>query len=129
MGLFEVTATDVIYGLSANAVVNITLTVPVDEERNELPTSYELFQNFPNPFNPTTTINYTIPKTESSNYLNVQLIVYDVLGREVRKLVNEVQKSGEYRYRFNGANLTSGIYFYRITAGDYSHTRKMILLK
>ncbi|MCL5028792.1 MAG: T9SS type A sorting domain-containing protein [Bacteroidetes bacterium] len=92
-----------------------------------LPNDFELFQNYPNPFNPTTIIKYQIPK-----FGLVQLKIYDVLGREIVTLVNEVQSPGNYSVQF-GENvnhrLTSGIYFYTLKAGNFVQARKMILLK
>ena len=83
-----------------------------------------LSQNYPNPFNPSTTIKYSIPKNSL-----VTLKVYDVLGREVKTLVNEYKTAGDYNADFNASHLASGIYFYRITAGKYTAVRKMQLLK
>lgn len=85
---------------------------------------FALYQNYPNPFNPTTRINYSIPK---ATFVTVK--VYDVLGREVRTLVNKNETTGNYSVNFNASNLSSGIYFYRLKAADYVQTRKMILLK
>ena len=79
---------------------------------NKVPDIFELMQNYPNPFNPNTTIRFKIP---SSKY--VILKVYDVLGREAATLVNENLKAGEYSVNFNAANLTSGVYFYKLSAG------------
>ncbi|MCB0732403.1 MAG: T9SS type A sorting domain-containing protein, partial [Ignavibacteriae bacterium] len=93
---------------------------------HKLPTEYTLEQNYPNPFNPRTTIKYQIPIREMSN---VKLIVYDMLGREVETLVNQKQKPGFYEVEFNGSDLSSGIYFYRITTGNYVESKKMVLLK
>lgn len=90
----------------------------------EIPSSYSLQQNYPNPFNPVTTIRYSIAKTEL-----VKLIVYDVLGRQVAILINEIQNPGIYDVRFDASNLSSGVYFYRIEAGSYSETKRMMLLK
>jgi hypothetical protein len=89
-----------------------------------LPNFLGLSQNYPNPFNPTTSMQYTI-----SNRQFVTLKVYDLLGREIATLVNEEKPAGEYEVEFDGSNLTSGIYFYRLNAGEYSATKKMILLK
>ncbi len=89
-----------------------------------LPTKFELWQNYPNPFNPTTTIQYVIPKAE-----HVTLKVYDELGKEVTTLVNENKEAGQYRVSFNGSNLASGIYYYRITAGEFTEVKKLMLLK
>ena len=93
-------------------------------ENYALPTNYNLSQNYPNPFNPTTKIEYSIPKTSF-----VRLKVYDILGREVAALVDEEKSVGSYNIEFNGNNLSSGIYFYKIQAGDYSLVKKMILIK
>ena len=89
-----------------------------------IPTVYTLSQNYPNPFNPTTTINYKIPELSF-----VTLKVYDVLGSEVATIANEEKPAGNYDVEFDGSVLTSGIYFYRIQVGDYTNTKKMILLK
>jgi len=88
------------------------------------PDKYGLSQNFPNPFNPVTTISYDLPKESK-----VTLIVYDILGNEVRTMVNENMPAGRYRYQLNASNLTSGIYFYRIYAGEFRQTKKMMILK
>ena len=85
---------------------------------------YELYQNHPNPFNPITTINYSIPKLSF-----VTIKIYDVLGKEVTTLVNEEKPIGTYELSWSAANLTSGVYFYRIQAGDFIVTKKMILLR
>ena len=87
-------------------------------------TDYALAQNFPNPFNPTTTINYAIPKSG-----NVTLKVYDILGKEVVTLVNNHQESGRYSLNFDGSKLASGMYIYKLTSGSFSQVRKMMLLK
>ena len=86
--------------------------------------SFNLFQNYPNPFNPSTKITYTIPELSF-----ITLKVYDVLGNEIAKLVNEEKQIGDYEVEFDGSELTSGIYFYRLQAGSYFETKKMILLK
>ncbi len=89
-----------------------------------VPKSFALYQNFPNPFNPTTTIEYDIAKRS-----NVSVIIYDVLGREVTTLVNRVMNPGRYKAVFNASELPSGVYFYRITAGSFVETRKLVLVK
>ena len=91
---------------------------------NQIINSYNLSQNYPNPFNPTTKINFSIPKSGL-----VTLKVYNVLGKEVASLVNEVKNAGSYAVDFDGSELTSGTYFYRIEAGDFTDVKKMILLK
>jgi hypothetical protein len=87
-------------------------------------TAYELFDNYPNPFNPTTKIKYQLPELSK-----VKLTVYDVLGREVKILVNEEKPAGNYEVEFDGTNLPSGIYFYRIETSKFSDTKKFVLLK
>lgn len=100
-----------------------------------LPTKFLLEQNYPNPFNPTTIIKYTIPSQKNpllgGDYRGglITIKVFDVLGNEVARLVNEVKSSGNYEVEFNGNDLTSGIYFYRLSANDFSETKKMILLR
>jgi hypothetical protein len=89
-----------------------------------VPTSFKLDQNFPNPFNPSTKIRYSIPKAS-----RVTLKIYDILGREVQTLVNEQQAPGQYTVTFNAQNLASGVYFYRISAGNFNEVKKLMLLK
>jgi len=88
------------------------------------PQRFVLLQNHPNPFNPTTDIQFSI----ASRHLTI-LKLYDVLGREVSTLVNEVKEPGTYNVQFDGSNLASGVYLYRLTAGDFVATRKVILMK
>jgi hypothetical protein len=96
----------------------------INDETSSLISDYTLEQNHPNPFNPTTTINYSIPKEEL-----VKLKLYNALGEEVSILVNEMKQAGKYKYKLDATSLTSGIYFYRLKAGSYVETKKMILLK
>ena len=98
-------------------------------EQNKVPDNFTLYQNYPNPFNPVTTIKYSIPANEKSEAHNVKLLIFDILGNEVAVLVNEIQTSGEYKVSFNASNLASGTYFYRLQVGDYSQTKKMLLIK
>jgi hypothetical protein len=88
------------------------------------PTTYLTAKNFPNPFNPTTTISYSIPTTG-----DVKVSVFDVTGREVAELVNTYQNAGSYAVQWNGSHLASGIYFYRVNVGSLSFTNRMILMK
>ena len=107
--------------------VNINrIDMPDEVEINKLKivNEFNLFQNYPNPFNPTTKIKYEISKTGL-----VTLKVYDVLGREVATLVNEEKLSGSYEVEFDGSNLSSGVYFYRMRAGDFIDTKKFVLIK
>lgn len=89
-----------------------------------IPDSFELQQNYPNPFNPTTQIPFSLPKSS-----HVKLTVYDILGREVASLVNDNMKAGQHTIRFNGHNLSSGIYLYRLTTDEFTQTKQLILLK
>jgi hypothetical protein len=103
----------------------------VDGPRNTLVNGFHLFQNFPNPFNPSTIISYQLVASSQ-----VTLKVYDVLGNEVTTLINEEKQAGNYEIEFNAsslpdgkAGLSSGIYFYKLQTEKYTETRKMILLR
>ena len=99
--------------------------VSVDDNAIEInPDKFSLQQNYPNPFNPSTIIKYQVPEL---THLTIK--IYDVLGNEIGTLVNEEKPAGEYEVEFDGDGLTSGIYFYQLRAGDYTDTKKMILLK
>lgn len=103
--------------------------IGINKTGNNIPSDYKLYQNYPNPFNPSTKIKFVLPKNSFTT-----LKVFDVLGREVALLVNEKLDAGEYEINFSINNFPakqfpSGIYFYRIQAGDYAETKKMILLK
>ena len=89
-----------------------------------IPKEYSLSQNYPNPFNPSTIINYQLPKQA-----HMTLKIYDILGREVKTLVDEIKNAGNYKIEFNASNLSSGIYFYRLQSNSFSQTKKLILLK
>jgi len=97
---------------------------PVVEVRVAPPTEFALEQNYPNPFNPTTTIRYQLPVTS-----DVKLEVYDVLGKKVATLVSGRQEAGIYTYTLNASTLSSGVYFYRLQAGRFVETKKMMLVK
>jgi photosystem II stability/assembly factor-like uncharacterized protein len=102
---------------------------------NKIPDRFQLYQNYPNPFNPSTTIKFDIPTPLNPPFRkggtseSVKLVVYDVLGREAATLVNEQLKPGSYEVEWNGSNYTSGVYFYKLMAGDYMETKKMVLVK
>ncbi len=102
------------------------LTVPTDVKYNNAGSikSYKLEQNYPNPFNPSTTIEYQVMKGGI-----VTLKVYDILGREVKTLVDKFQSSGTYKIRFNNSNLASGVYFYQLKVNNFVSTKKMVFLK
>jgi len=99
-------------------------TITSVQESDEIVLSYALEQNYPNPFNPSTMIKYSIPEL---SYVTIK--VYDVLGRKVTTLVNEEKPAGNYEIDYNESRLASGIYFYRIKAGDFIQTKKMVLIK
>ncbi|MCB0747881.1 MAG: T9SS type A sorting domain-containing protein [Ignavibacteriae bacterium] len=96
-----------------------------------IPEQFSLNQNYPNPFNPSTVIQFSIPNVNQNGKIinNVMLKVYDVLGREVKTLVNESKQPGTYEVKFDASQLSSGIYFYTLSAGDFYQTKKMMLLK
>ncbi|MEN8192064.1 MAG: T9SS type A sorting domain-containing protein, partial [Bacteroidota bacterium] len=103
---------------------SINVITDINEELTNLPKEFSLGQNYPNPFNPSTKIKYSIP-----NRTQVTLKVFDVLGSEIITLVNKEQTAGYYAIEFDASNLTSGIYFYRVQAGQFVETKKMILLR
>lgn len=98
--------------------------VGISGNTNEIPASFELNQNYPNPFNPNTTIGFALP-----NEQNVKLEVFDMTGKSAGVLVNSDLKAGTYKFDFNASDLASGIYFYKLTAGNFVSTKKMILVK
>ena len=106
------------------AVPSGIVTAVEDETDKPIPAAYSLKQNYPNPFNPSTTIEYTITKPGK-----VMLKVYDVLGREIAELVNKEQMSGSHKVEFDASHLASGVYIYRLQAGDYVEAKRMLLLK
>lgn len=104
-------------------------TVDVNDELEMLPSSYSLEQNYPNPFNPETVISFNMPKSGS-----VQIKIYDVLGKEIRTLINEERNAGKHNIYWNatdeyGKRVSSGVYFYTISADNFSQTKKMVLMK
>jgi Secretion system C-terminal sorting domain len=96
----------------------------VEKEDETIPTVFKLEQNYPNPFNPSTIIKFAVPERS-----NVLLKVYDILGGEVITLVNEEMDSGWYKREFNASGYSTGVYIYRMQAGSYTSTKKMILIK
>ena len=91
---------------------------------NTNPKEFFLSQNYPNPFNPSTNIKFTLPKPE-----NVKIEVYNIIGQKIETLLNKSMSAGYHEVEFNGQNLASGIYLYRIEAGEWQDVRKMVLLK
>jgi len=98
--------------------------VSVQNISTEIPSSFSLSQNYPNPFNNTSKLKFEIANLE-----NVKIVVFDVMGREVQTLVNERLQPGTYEVTFNGSSLNSGVYFYRLTSGNFTGVKKMVLLK
>ena len=109
---------------NAGVIVKMDAPTGISNVNNEVPSSFDLKQNFPNPFNPTTNINFSLPKSGF-----VTLKVYDMIGKEVATLVNEVKTAGNYIVGFNAANLPSGAYFYRLESNSFVDTKKMMLIK
>ncbi len=107
----------------SNRAVLITPTL-LSHQEPQVPKSFLLHQNYPNPFNPSTTIAYGLPVAS-----DVRLDVFDVLGRKIATLVNSKQPSGDYSVLFNASTLCSGVYFYRLQAGSFVQTKKMLLIK
>ncbi len=110
-------------GFLANPLL-INVVVGVAQRDNGIPAAFALAQNYPNPFNPSTIIHFDIPMTSS-----VTLKLYNVLGQEVRTLVDEVKTPGRYDVRLDAAGLASGAYFYRIHAGSFVAVKKLLLLR
>jgi photosystem II stability/assembly factor-like uncharacterized protein len=94
-----------------------------------IPHEFKLNQNYPNPFNPTTNIHFEIPPSNGDREMTVRLVIYDQLGKEVKTLVNQNLKPGKYETQWNAVNNPSGVYFYKLIAGDFIDTKKMILIK
>ena len=103
--------------------------VEVTQTDSPLLTDFNLKQNYPNPFNPSTKIVYSIGSIRNQVDIRTTLIIYDSLGKEIIILVNASKSSGEYEVEFNAAHLSSGVYFYKLTAGDFSSSKKMLLIR
>lgn len=110
--------------LALSTAVTGRLTTSTDDTDTAIPAEYVLMQNYPNPFNPSTVISYSIPVGG-----NVQLKVYDMLGKEITQLVNEVQIAGNYEIRFNAEGLSTGVYFYQLISDNFVETKKMMLVR
>ena len=116
-----------------NATI-VKYDIPVGiEKKSEIVKDFKLYQNYPNPFNPTAKIKFDIPKlplTKGARGMNVKLIINDILGREVTTLVNEELKNGSYEVTWNASNFSSGVYYYKLIAGnEYTSVKKMVLIK
>ncbi len=112
-----------VYKFSRDSIVGI------NSVNNIVPERYILYQNYPNPFNPVTKIKFDIPSNVKRQTSNVKLIVYDVVGKEVQILVNQKLSPGSYDVEFDGSNFSSGIYFYKLEAGNFIETKRMVLIK
>ncbi len=108
-------------------VINLESVTDVKEKVGNLPENFYLKHNYPNPFNPVTTIEYSLNRSNSG--LNIKLEVIDSVGKLIETLVDDFQLPGNYKYSFDGEKLASGAYFYKLTAGNYSESKKMLLLK
>jgi hypothetical protein len=114
------------YFLTGAIISNDTIGVVsnIYESSNNYHKYFHLSQNYPNPFNPSTTIEFTLPKSDF-----VELKVYNILGKEVTTMVSNKLNQGNHAYTFDGKNLASGIYYYQLVAGDFREVKKMILLR
>jgi len=111
--------------ITPNDKFSFTAPQPFNKKEYATPASFQLLQNFPNPFNPTTTIRFDLPEDNI-----VKLEIFNILGQRVRSLINnEFYEGGTYDVQFNGRGLSSGVYFYRIEFGSYFDVKKMLLLK
>ncbi len=123
-GCVSITSPGTTYTARPNISLTVNAPVNLTNENNLIPTKYELAQNFPNPFNPSTKINFAIPKQGM-----VTLKVFDILGREVAVLVNDVKQPGYYSLDFDASHLASGVYFYKLTSGTFNEVKRMVLVK
>ena len=111
-------------GVTANYIAKWGLPISIQPISSEIPSAYSLSQNYPNPFNPVTKIRFDVVRVG-----DVKLVVYDVMGREIQTLVNERLQPGTYETTFDGSMLNSGVYFYRLSVGDFTETRRMLMVK
>jgi hypothetical protein len=109
---------------SAFSLVLSIVPTGIQSNNNEIPRVYALYQNFPNPFNPVTNISFDLPKVSFT-----KLTIYDVLGKEIAVVVNDILAAGKYKIDWNSDNFASGIYFYKIEAGSFIDRKKMVVLK
>ena len=113
----------VVVGTHGAGVYSASLVTAVEDEQTA-PNNFILAQNFPNPFNPSTTINFTLPQTSK-----VKLTLFDAVGREIEQIASKEFSAGVHSVNYNASNLSSGVYFYKIEAGSFVQTKKMILMK
>jgi photosystem II stability/assembly factor-like uncharacterized protein len=138
--LYDIIFTDPFHGWAVGTKGSVykynAQTIGINNNHNSVPLAFKLYQNYPNPFNPTTKIKFDVPSAPLSfgegnapYGAGVRLIIFDALGREIQTLLREKLNPGTYEVDFNGNNLPSGIYFYKLTAGNYSDAKKMVLIK
>ncbi|MCB0729291.1 MAG: T9SS type A sorting domain-containing protein, partial [Ignavibacteriae bacterium] len=123
-GVMNVNSNDPLRPVKTIPVKLTVGVVGVENNVTGIPSEFALNQNYPNPFNPTTNISFAIP-TESF----VSIKIYDILGKEVSKIVNETKQAGYYNFNFDASSLSSGMYFYKIEAGNFVQTKRMLLMK
>ncbi len=123
-GCVDITTPSTSYTARPNISLTINAITNINNGNNGIPIYYSLSQNYPNPFNPITKINFSVPKANL-----VTLKVFDILGRELVTLVNEIKQPGYYMVDFDGTNLASGVYYYRMESGSFSETKKLMLIK
>ncbi len=123
---FITTRTPTVGSGGAATMICVTGIQPIS---NKIPVTYKLYQNYPNPFNPVTKIKFDVPAVGVQYTEPLRLVIYNVLGREIALLVNQQLAPGTYEVDWDGTNYPSGIYFYKLTAGDYTETKKMVLMK
>jgi Secretion system C-terminal sorting domain/Domain of unknown function (DUF5122) beta-propeller len=114
---------------TGGTVTTICTFTGIQPFSKEIPESFKLHQNYPNPFNPTTKIKFSVPAVGQRHAFDLRLIVCDILGREIQTLVSEELTPGTYEVNFDGSNLPSGVYYYKLEAEGYAETRKMVLVK
>jgi hypothetical protein len=129
--------TGLVNGLSRSGLAEVETNARISfydifgiKQLSQIADKFSLSQNYPNPFNPSTIIRFSVPLSKGGNRgLSVSLKIYDVLGKEIATLVDEQLKPGSYEAQWNAGNFASGIYFYRLTAGNYSVSKKMLMVK
>ncbi len=112
------------YVINGAVYGDTAMVTGINQTGTEIPDKFSLSQNYPNPFNPSTNIKFQIPKSGF-----VKLIIFDVLGKEVQIIVNQQLSPGSYEADFDGRSLPSGVYYYKLEAGDFTETKKMVLIK
>ena len=121
------------YNTHHNGVYGDINLVGITQNTNNVPDKFNLHQNYPNPFNPTTKIKFEITPLSrgvgEARGVLTSLKIYDILGKEIQTLVNEQLQPGSYEVSFDGSNFPSGVYFYKLTSGNFTATKKLVLLK